>query len=77
MSMPSYEIEFWNSGRLQEFWDMAAAMLKFAAPGVLIAVAIIGVGMLLTIVIAAFKKGADDDDRRRRDDDDDFDVKYY
>lgn len=66
-----YDIEFWNSVRLTEFWDMVGGLLKFVSPGVLITVAIIGVGMLLTIVINAFKQGAEDDD------DKDYEIKHY
>lgn len=66
-----YEIEFFNNERMAEFWEMATGLIKFAAPGVLIFVAIMCVGLLLNIVIDAVKQGSKDKD------DDDFDIKYY
>lgn len=67
-----YEHDFFTKARLKEFWDMVGGLLKFAAPSVLIFVAITAVGMLLIIAIKAFKKGADSEER-----DKDFDIKYY
>lgn len=67
-----YDITFFTPERLREFWEMVAGLLKFASPSVLIAVAIIGVGMLLTIVITTFKKGT-----KANDEDGDFDIHYY
>lgn len=67
-----YDVTFWDSARLKEFWGIVESLLKFASPSVLIAVAIIAVGMVMTLVIYAFKKGANQDNR-----DDDFDIKYY
>lgn len=67
-----YEIEFFTSARLSEFWDMIAGLLKFASIPVLIFVAISGVGLLITAIIFAFKKGADPEETDR-----DYDIKYY
>lgn len=70
--MISYNIEFFTPARLREFWSMIEGLLKFASPSVLIFVAIMAVGMVLTIAIKAFKKGAETNDQ-----DKDFDIKYY
>lgn len=70
-----YEADFWTSSRLSELWDIVGVLLKFVAPGLMIVVAIIGVGMLLKYIIDAFKQGADDE--RRNQDEEDYEVKYY
>lgn len=67
-----YEITFFNDERMGEFWLMVEGLLKFAAPSVLIFVAISGVGMLLMIVIKSFRRASNSED-----DDKDFDIKYY
>lgn len=72
---------FFTSARLMEFWGWVKILLQMASPAVLIAVAIIAVGLLLAIVIRAFKKSSkeqyagsydvieeDDDDFKRRTD---------
>lgn len=72
---------FFTSARLMEFWGWVKILLQMASPAVLIAVAIIAVGLLLAIVIRAFKKASkeqyagsydvieeDDDDFKRRTD---------
>lgn len=70
--MNIYEHEFFTSARLKEFWSMIEGLLSFAAPSVLIFVAISAVGMVVTLIIKAFRKGANSDD-----DDKDYDIKYY
>lgn len=70
--MNQYEHTFFTPARLNEFWQMVVALLKLASPAVLISIAIIGVGMIVTIAIVAFKKAANQDD-----DDEDYDIKYY
>lgn len=67
-----YDHTFFTSQRLAEFWEMVEGLLKLASPSVLIFVAISAVGMLLLLVIRAFKKGANS-----QDDDKDYDIKYY
>lgn len=66
-----YDITFFTKERMDEFWEMVTALLKFASPSVLIYVAIVSVGILLTTVVVAFKKATRDDDNE------DFDIKYY
>lgn len=66
---------FFDTRNLNTLWGFVAELLKFVSPGIMIVVAILCVGMVLTIAIRAFKKGADDDDRRKNDED--YDVKYY
>lgn len=68
-----YEHTFFTSARLKEFWQMVEGLLKFAAPSVLIFVAISAVGLLLVLVIKSFKKGANSEDDENKD----YDIKYY
>lgn len=66
-----YEHTFFDAAALTELWQMVVGLLSLASPAVLIFVAIVAVGMLVTIAIVAFKKAANDDD------DEDYDIKYY
>jgi len=66
---------FFTTQRLSVFWDYVGALIKYIAPAIMIAVAIAIVGMVLNVIITAFRKGADSEDRRK--DDDDYDMKYY
>lgn len=56
------------------FWGYVKTLLSFASPWVMISVSIIAVGMLLFIVITAFKKASKD---RYEEDEDDFEIKHY
>lgn len=67
---------FFDSKNLKTLWDFVAVLLKYVAPGVMILVAIFCVGLVINLVIRAFKKGSDDDDDRRKDDDE-YDMRYY
>ena len=70
----SYEIEFFSSERLTEFWQMVESLLKFSSIPVLIFVAIACAGLLLPFIIQAFKKGTDPDADKKNED---YDIKYY
>lgn len=70
--MNPYEHEFFTSANLNELWRMVIGLLKFASPSILILVAIMCVGFLLTIAIVAFKKASNNDDENE-----DYDIKYY
>lgn len=48
--------EVWD---LDFLWDTFGFILKIVAPFLLIIIAIIAVGMLLSMVVSAVKKGAD------------------
>lgn len=67
-----YDVEFWNTSRMHEFWDMVSGLLTFASPSVLIAISVLAAGMFLMIVIKAMKQSADDDR-----DDEEYEIKYY
>lgn len=71
--MNQYEHTFFTSARLNEFWQMVVGLLSFASPAILISIAIMAVGMFVTMAIVAFKKASKQDD----DDDGDYDIKYY
>lgn len=67
-------ITFATSDNMSIFWGYVKTLLGFAGPWVMIAVAIIGVGMLLFVIISAFKKSAKDDEEEK---DDDYEVRHY
>lgn len=66
-----YDVTFFTNARMNEFWDMVSGLLKFSSPSVLIFVAITMAGILLTVVIRAFKSSSKDDS------DKDYDIHYY
>ncbi|MDQ0412897.1 hypothetical protein [Mesobacillus stamsii] len=66
-----FSIDFWTTTNMSLFWDYAKVLLETTAPGVMIWFALIGVGMLLTIVVGAWKESA------KKDNDDDYDYKEY
>lgn len=68
---------FFDAKNLKGLWDFVAVLLKYVAPGVMIFVAIFIVGLVINLVVRAFKKGADDDDDDKRKDDDEYDMRYY
>lgn len=69
---------FFTTGNMDALWNFVGVLLKYVAPGVMIVVALLGVGMLIKLIIKTFKKGSDpEDDLRRRKDSDDYDMKYY
>lgn len=67
---------FFDTKNMSTLWEFVATLLKFVAPGVMIFVAIVCVGMVVNLAIKAFKKGTDDDDDRRKNDDE-YETKYY
>lgn len=69
---------FFTTGNMDALWNFVGALLKYVAPGIMIVVALLGVGMLIKMIIKSFKKGTDpEEDLRRRKDSDDYDMKYY
>lgn len=64
-------ITFATPENLAQFWDFVETLLRFAAPWVTIAVAIIGVGILITVIINAWTQGA------KEQEDDDIEVRHY
>lgn len=69
------EFNFFTKERMDEFWGYVATLLKMASPSAMIVIAVIAVGMVLTIAIAAFKKATkeNDDDNEN----DDYEVRHY
>lgn len=65
-------ISFATDGNMTVFWGFVRTLLSFASPWVMIAVAILAVGMLLAIVVQAFKKASKEDDP-----DDDIEIRHY
>lgn len=47
---------FFTKDRMFEMWGWVESLLKLASPAVLIAVAILSVGLLLPIIVNTFKK---------------------
>lgn len=66
-------ITFATPGNMNTFWGFVRTLLSFASPWVMIAVAIMAVGLLLVIVINSFKNAAKDDSE----DKDDYEVRHY
>lgn len=67
------QINFFTEARMTEFWGYVKMLLSAASPAVLMAVALIAVGMVLSIVITAWKKSASD----KEGEDDDYEIKHY
>lgn len=63
--------DFWSAVNMSTFWEFVEGILGTAAPGVMLWFAIIGVGMLLKIVVNAWKESA------KKDDSEDYDYKEY
>lgn len=70
---------FFDAKNMNTLWDFVAVLLKYVAPGVMIFVAIVCVGMVINMAIKAFRKGTDDDndDDKRRKHDEEYDMRYY
>lgn len=69
---------FFTTGNTNVMWDFVVTLTRFIAPGIMIVVAFIVVGMVITLAIKSFKKGTEtEEDVRRRKDTDDYDMKYY
>lgn len=67
------DMTFFTDARMQEFWGLVKALLLSVSPMVMISVALIAVGMLLTIIVNSFKQARSKDD----DDDSDYEIKHY
>jgi hypothetical protein len=64
-------LDFFNADNMNLFWEYSKSLLSTAAPGVMIWFAIIGVGLLLSIIVKAWKDSAKDKD------DDDIEFREY
>lgn len=66
-------ITFATPGNMNTFWGFVRTLLNFAGPWLMIAVAILAVGILLTVIITAFKNASKDD----REENEEYEVKHY
>ena len=66
-------LNFATEENMNQFWGFVKSLLGLAGPWVMIAVAIIAVGLLLTVVINAYKQASKDD----KEEDDDYEIKHY
>lgn len=66
------KIDFWSNSRLGEFWDMVKLLLTGVSPGIMISVAVSAVGMLIIIVINAWKSSSKENNDER-----DYEYREY
>lgn len=66
------QIEFFTPARISEMWEMLEMLMRMVSPGVMISFAITAVGLVLVIIINAFKQAA-----AKKDDDDEIEVRHY
>lgn len=62
---------FYTDERLAQLWDFVRQLLQMTSPGVMIWFAIVAVGLLLTIVVNAWRKSSSDRDE------DDIEIRHY
>lgn len=67
---------FWTNARWAEFWGYVLALMQVVAPLLLLLFALWAVGMLIKMVVDAFKKADDDEEESSYRDDDDYKRKY-
>jgi hypothetical protein len=65
------EINFYSTENLALFWDYVKMLLSATAPGVMIWFALVGVGLLLGIVVKAWKQSAKEEENE------DIEIKHY
>lgn len=62
---------FFSNTNLSTMWGYVETLLKFIAPGVMIPFAIVCVGLLLGVVIRAWKQAG------KEQEEEDYEVKHY
>lgn len=67
-------IDFFNSENMMLFWDYVKMLLMGVQPAILISVAVVAVGLILGIVVKAWRKSSDD---QLKDNDDDYEIRHY
>lgn len=67
-------ITFSSAENMSIFWGYVKMLLSGVAPWIMISVALAGVGMLLVIVIKAWKQSAKG---QENEEDDDYEVRHY
>ncbi|AIF45723.1 hypothetical protein [Virgibacillus sp. SK37] len=65
------KITFWNDSTMSEFWGYVRMLLEGIQPGVMLVAAVAAAGLLLGIIVKAFRKSDQDED------DQDVEVRHY
>lgn len=68
--MPS--IDFYSTENLNLFWEYVKGLLQTTAPGVMIWFALVSVGLLLGIIVKAWRQSS-----KEQEDDDDIEFRHY
>lgn len=66
-----FNIDFFNADNMNLFWQYVQSLLKTVSPAVMLWAALCAVGLLIPIIIKAFRKADEDDE------DEDFEYKQY
>lgn len=75
-NLPS--MQFFTDARLREFWGYVRELTLTVSPLIMLAAAVVAVGMLLAIIVNAFKQASrNDDDDDDRNDNNDYEVRRY
>jgi len=69
------QINFFTEARMTEFWGYVKMLLTTASPAILMDVALIAVGMVIAIIVNAWKKASRENNSD--DENDDYEVKHY
>jgi hypothetical protein len=65
-------IDFYTPERMTEFWGYVQGLLETTSPGVMLWFSVVAVGMVLGIIVKAWKQGS-----KENNDDDDYDIHHY
>jgi ABC-type amino acid transport system permease subunit len=65
------KIDFWSDNTMTEFWGYVRMLLEGVSPGIMLTVAVAAVGIMVGIVVKAFKSSSEDEE------DEDYEVKHY
>jgi hypothetical protein len=63
-------IDFWTTENMGDFWGYVRMLLETVSPGVMLWTAVAAVGILIGIIVAAFRKSS-------KDEDDDIEFRHY
>lgn len=64
-------IDFWTNQNMGEFWGFVKMLLETVQPGVMLVVAVAALGLLLGIIVKAFRKSSGDTE------DEDVEIRRY
>ncbi|MEF7566327.1 hypothetical protein V4V35_25390 [Bacillus infantis] len=65
------KIDFWKDDTMAQFWSYVRMLLEGISPGIMITVAVAAVGIMVGIVVKAFKSSSEDEEEE------DYEVKHY